>query len=31
MFDLRAKRSWKQELTTKTSKKAGKPVHVIGC
>jgi hypothetical protein len=31
MFDLRAKRSWKQKLTTKTSKKGGKRIHVIGC
>jgi type II secretory pathway predicted ATPase ExeA len=31
MFDLRAKRSWKQRITSKTVKKAGKRIHVIGC
>jgi hypothetical protein len=31
MFDMRAKRSWKQRLTSKTFKAAGKRVHVIGC
>ncbi len=31
MFDLRAKRSWKQRMTSKTVKKAGKRIHVIGC
>jgi hypothetical protein len=31
MFDLRARRSWKQRLTSKTSKTAGKRIHVIGC
>ena len=31
MFDLRAKRSWKQRLTTKTARAAGKRIHVIGC
>jgi hypothetical protein len=31
MFDLRAKRSWKERLTSKTFKAAGKRVHMIGC
>ncbi|MEP7126136.1 MAG: AAA family ATPase [Byssovorax sp.] len=31
MFDLRARRSWKQRLTSKISKTAGKRIHVIGC
>jgi hypothetical protein len=31
MFDMRAKRSWKQRLTSKTAKAAGKRVHVVGC
>ncbi len=31
MFDLRAKRSWKQRMTSKTVKKAGKRIHMIGC
>jgi hypothetical protein len=31
MFDLRAKRSWKERLTLRTVKKDGKRVHVVGC
>ena len=31
LFDLRAKRSWKDRLTSKTVKTGGKRVHVIGC
>ena len=31
MFDLRAKRSWKQRLTSKAVKTAGKRIHLIGC
>ena len=31
IFDLRAKKSWKERLTQRTVKKAGKRVHVVGC
>jgi hypothetical protein len=31
LFDLRAKRSWKDRLTSKTVKTGGKRIHVIGC
>ena len=31
MFDLRAKRSWKDRLTSKTVKTGGKRIHLIGC
>ena len=31
MFDLRARRSWKQRLTSKVARAAGKRIHVIGC
>ncbi len=31
MFDLRAKRSWKDRLTKKTLKSGGKRIHVVGC
>jgi type II secretory pathway predicted ATPase ExeA len=31
MFDLRAKRSWKQRLTSKVVKTAGKRIHLLGC
>jgi hypothetical protein len=31
LFDLRARRSWKQRLTSKTVKAAGKRIRVIGC
>jgi hypothetical protein len=31
MFDLRAKRSWKQRLTSKIARTAGKRIHVLGC
>jgi hypothetical protein len=31
MFDLRARRSWKQRLASKTVKTGGKRIHLIGC
>jgi hypothetical protein len=31
LFDLRASRSWKQRLTTRTRKVGKKRVHVVGC
>ena len=31
LFDLRAKRSWKERLTSKTVRMGGKRIHVIGC
>jgi RecB family endonuclease NucS len=31
LFDLRASRSWKQRLTTRTRKVGKKKVHVVGC
>jgi type II secretory pathway predicted ATPase ExeA len=31
LFDLRARRSWKERLTSSTVKAAGKRIHVVGC
>jgi hypothetical protein len=31
MFDRRAKRTWKQRLSTKVAKADGKRIHVVGC
>ena len=31
MFDLRASRSWKQKLSTRTRKVGKEKLHVVGC